>query len=433
MIESCAGERWGVANDGGLESEKTEQTVAGGRVAGHGECGHQAGYFLVAKLGMHILAEFSALELFDVEHVEVKGGLIRMARLPRSRFFVWTDPRELHDIVVFIGEAQPPKGRYAFCQRLVEFAQQLGIERVYTFAAMATPMHPEHPSRVFGAATDVESLAELKRLELELLEDGQIGGLNGVLLGVAAESGLRGACLLGEMPHMFAQLPFPKASLVVLEAFSTITNIQIDFTELSEQAREVEHKLGELLEKVKEALEDSRTARARTSRPSSSRRRSRTDPAPRIATSSRSSSARPARTARRPTTSNASSTGSSSTASTRIASSTCSRSRGEWGGERRRRFDKGPIPRVFRWVLTLKTGNFPSGNYRIRQSKTIRRRLLPPIPAGEESPATRGPSPGLSVGGGSCRRSSRVKNRRQSRLLQRADPDRLPVAADPSG
>ena len=205
---------------------------------------------------MHILAEFSALELFDVEHVEVKGGLIRMGRLPRSRFFVWKDPREQHDIVVFIGEAQPPKGRYAFCQRLIEFARQLGIERVYTFAAMATPMHPEHASRVFGAATDAESLAELKRLELEILEDGQIGGLNGVLLGVAAESGLRGACLLGEMPHIFAQLPFPKASLAVLEAFTTIANIQIDLTELSEQAKEVEHKLGELLEKVKEALEE---------------------------------------------------------------------------------------------------------------------------------------------------------------------------------
>jgi uncharacterized protein len=204
---------------------------------------------------MHILAEFAAQEVFDVEHVEVKGGLIRMGRLPRSRFFVWKDPRERHDIVVFIGEAQPSKGRYAFCQRLIEFARHLEIERVYTFAAMATPMHPEHASRVFGAATDSESLAELKRLELEILEDGQIGGLNGVLLGVAAEAGLRGACLLGEMPHIFHQLPFPKASLAVLEAFSTIAGIHIDLSELSEQAKEVEQKLGELLEKVQEALE----------------------------------------------------------------------------------------------------------------------------------------------------------------------------------
>jgi proteasome assembly chaperone (PAC2) family protein len=223
---------------------------------GMGHVAIQAGYFLVAKLGMHILAEFSAHELFDVEHVEVKGGIIRMGRLPRSRFFVWKDPRDRHDIVVFIGEAQPPKGRYPFCQRLIEFARQLGIERVYTFAAMATPMHPEHASRVFAAATDPESLAELKHLELEVLEDGQIGGLNGVLLGVAAESQLRGACLLGEMPHIFARLPFPKASLAVLEAFTTIADLRIDLSELSDQAKEVEHQLAELLDKVKEALDD---------------------------------------------------------------------------------------------------------------------------------------------------------------------------------
>src|SRR5262249_20722629 len=154
-----------------------------------------------------------------------------------------------------IGEAQPPKGRYSFCHRLIEFARQLGVERVYTFAAMATSMHPAHPARVFGAATDEESLAELKRLDLEILEDGQIGGVSALVLGVAAESGLRGACLLGEMPHIFHQLPFPKASLAVLEAFATIANLDIDLSELAEQAKEVEHKLGELLEKVEAALE----------------------------------------------------------------------------------------------------------------------------------------------------------------------------------
>ena len=66
---------------------------------GMGHVAISAGYFLVAKLGMHILAEFSAQELFDVEHVEVKGGLVRTGRLPRSRFFVWKDPHGRHDIV----------------------------------------------------------------------------------------------------------------------------------------------------------------------------------------------------------------------------------------------------------------------------------------------------------------------------------------------
>jgi len=222
---------------------------------GMGNVAISAGYYLMSKLDMHLLAEFQSPELFDVERVEVKDGLIHPGRLPRSRFFVRHDPRGQHDLVVFIGEAQPPIGRYTFCQRLVEFAKALGVRRVYTFAAMATQMHPANPSRVFVAATDSECLADLKQLDVQTIEDGHIGGLNGVLLGVAAEGGLRGACLLGEMPHIFAQLPFPKASLAVLEAFVPMADLEVDFTELAEQARTMEQKLGELLAQMQQSIE----------------------------------------------------------------------------------------------------------------------------------------------------------------------------------
>jgi proteasome assembly chaperone (PAC2) family protein len=222
---------------------------------GMGHVAISGGYYLMAKLGMHLMAEIPAQELFDVEHVEVKDGLIHTGRMPRSRLFAWSDPKHRHDIVVFIGEAQPPLGKYAFCHKLIDYARSLGVERVFTFAAMATQMHPDRESRVFGAATDAESLAELKRLELEILEDGQIGGLNGVLLGVAAENNMRGTCLLGEMPHIFAQFPYPKASLAVLEVFSTISGIEIDLTELKEQAKEMKEKLVELLSQMQQAFE----------------------------------------------------------------------------------------------------------------------------------------------------------------------------------
>jgi proteasome assembly chaperone (PAC2) family protein len=219
---------------------------------GMGQVALNAGIYLLAKLGMAVIAEYESHELFDVDHVEVKGGILQTGRRPRNRFFVWTDPNKNHDLVVFLGEAQPPIGKYLFCRKLVEFARDLGVERVFTFAAMATQMRPEHRSRIFGAATDSATLEQLKRLELELLEDGNIGGLNGVLLGVAAEAGLHGACFLGEMPHVFSQLPFPKASLAILEAFTTMSGIAVDFTELAEQAKAMEEQLGALLAQVEE-------------------------------------------------------------------------------------------------------------------------------------------------------------------------------------
>lgn len=223
---------------------------------GIGHVAISAGYYLMAKLGMHVLAEFSPRELFDVEHVDVKDGIIKSGRLPRSRLFVWKDPRQERDLVVFIGEAQPPLGRYLFCHRLIEYAQQLGVEKVYTFAAMATQMHPEHASRVFVAATNEATLAELRQQDVDVLEGGQISGLNGVLLGAAAEKGLQGGCLLGEMPHLFSQLPFPPASLAVLQVFAKMAHIEIDLSELSEQAQEMGKKLGEILAAIERKIQE---------------------------------------------------------------------------------------------------------------------------------------------------------------------------------
>ena len=222
---------------------------------GMGHVALNAGVYLLAKLHMGVFAEFEAADLFDADHVLVRHGLIRPPKPPRNRFFAWHDPAGERDLVVFLGEAQPPIGGRPFCRQLVRFARQLGVGRVYTFAAMATTMRPEHRSRVFAAATDAETLARLRSLDADLFDDGRITGLNGVLLGVAADEGLPGACLLGEIPQVFAQFPFPKASLAVLETFAALSGMEVDLAELAEQARASEENLGALLNRVEAVAE----------------------------------------------------------------------------------------------------------------------------------------------------------------------------------
>jgi proteasome assembly chaperone (PAC2) family protein len=223
---------------------------------GMGHVALNAGVYLLSKLEMTAFAEFQSTDLFDVDHVEVKEGIIQAGKRPKNRFFLWQDPHKKHDLVVFVGEAQPPAGKFPFCRQLMQFAKNLGVERVFTFAAMATRMNPSDESKVYAAATDEENLDELKRLELEVLEDGNIGGLNGVLLSAAVEAGLHGACLLGEMPHIFAQLPFPKASQAILEVFATIADVDLDLDELAEKAREVESQLDEILARVESQIKE---------------------------------------------------------------------------------------------------------------------------------------------------------------------------------
>jgi hypothetical protein len=218
-----------------------------------------AGYYLMAKLGMHLLLEFPAAEFFDIDQVEVKDGLIVSRRLPRSRLFLWNDPLQKRDIIVFIGEAQPPARGGAFCRKVIEQAKTLGVRRVFTFAAMATAMRPMQDSRVFGAATDRGTLAEFRQLDVDILESGTISGLNGVLLGMAAAAGLPGGCLLGEIPHVFSQIPFPKAALAVLEFFGAMTGIELDYEELREHASAVEQTLEEFLVRMENAMEEAQS------------------------------------------------------------------------------------------------------------------------------------------------------------------------------
>ncbi len=223
---------------------------------GMGGVAISAGYYLMAKLGMHLLVEFPATDFFDLDQIEVKEGMILSKRLPRSRLFLWNDPEQKHDLIVFIGEAQPQGKGGAFCRALVERAKTFGVRRVFTFAAMATSMRPKHDCRVFGAAVDRETLERFRQLDMEILESGNISGLNGVLLGVAAASGLKGGCLLGEIPHVFSQIPFPKASLAVLEFFTVMAGIEVDFTELREHAITVEQTLEDFLTRMERAAQE---------------------------------------------------------------------------------------------------------------------------------------------------------------------------------
>ncbi|MFZ9936389.1 MAG: PAC2 family protein [Luteolibacter sp.] len=183
--------------------------------------------------------------------------MIVIPRLPRSRLFLWSDPHEKHDLIVFIGEAQPPVRGTEFCRWLVEEARHLGVARVFTFAAMATPMRPAQRSRVFGTAIDAATLEEFRQLDMDILHGGQISGLNGVLLGVAAAEGLPGGCLLGEIPQMFPQIPFPKAAQAVLEFFTTMAGLEIDMRELREHGKTVEKTLEDFLVRMEQATGES--------------------------------------------------------------------------------------------------------------------------------------------------------------------------------
>ena len=213
-----------------------------------------AATYLMRSIGARPIANIEPGDYFDVTHITVKDGVGR-ATVPENVLYAWKSPPGGRDLVIFLGDAQPAHNGYDFCRTLIGRARKLGVERVLTFAAMATPSHPKADPTVF-AVTNRPALIETLRYEnVELLSDGEISGLNGVLVAAAAEQDLEGICLLGEFPYFATNLPNPKASAAVLRVFSSMSGVELDLTDIDAQAAEMEERLTELLERIQQAAQ----------------------------------------------------------------------------------------------------------------------------------------------------------------------------------
>ncbi|MEM0381509.1 MAG: PAC2 family protein [Nitrososphaerota archaeon] len=144
------------------------------------------------------------------------------------------------NFITMTGTHQPsePSLLYELCENVLDISQQAGVEEVYTIGAAHYEDALTESPRVFHAALSDLMDEKLRSLGSAPLEsEGYITGFNGLLLGIARERGLTGACLLGEIgdPHVRQ----PAAAKAVLEVLSKILGITLDYRRLDEEIEQI--------------------------------------------------------------------------------------------------------------------------------------------------------------------------------------------------
>lgn len=215
---------------------------------GMGNVGVIAAHVLINSLGMEPVGALSVDGAFDLDHVTVKNGLVNKPRSPRSVLYRWPNAPEGHGLLLLLSEAQPSNNGLEVARALLEESGKVGIDRVITFAAMACKLDPAADPRVAAAATTTSILDEMKAAEIPVLTAGQIGGMNGLVLGAAAERDIPAVCMLGQIPFFAAGLPNPKTSRALLKVFADLRGIDIDTSELDDRIDKMEAAFTEMLE-----------------------------------------------------------------------------------------------------------------------------------------------------------------------------------------
>jgi len=225
---------------------------------GMGEVAVNAATYLVNTLKAEEFAQILPENFFYLTGSVVKRGILNIPELPQGKFYFWKNPLArsgvsgARDLIIFISNAQPDLDQAEdYSKRIIYIAKTFNVQTVSSFASMPQAIeHTQEPS-VWLASTSLELNNSLKKYNLNILSEGQISGMNGLFLGIAKKAGLKGFCLLGEIPLYTIQIENPKASHAVLKILTRVLNISLDFTKLIEQTHVMEGEINKLLDYLK--------------------------------------------------------------------------------------------------------------------------------------------------------------------------------------
>jgi len=213
--------------------------------------------------------EFGEIEPWDFfypKRILIRNGELKDLEFPSNKFYF--KKTEKRDLIFFIGEEQPTEegrayaeGRkgYQMANLVLDVALKLGCQRAYTSGAAVAPIHHTMKPKVWAVPNTEALIDELRGYENTILMSdiegrkgqGNITGLNGLLLGVAKKRGLEAVCIMGEIP-VYLQglpLPYPKASKSVLEVLTASLGVRIEMERIIELVERSEREVENLYER----------------------------------------------------------------------------------------------------------------------------------------------------------------------------------------
>jgi uncharacterized protein len=218
---------------------------------GMGNVGLGAIDYLRRGLDAVSFAEVDMREYYTPEAVEIQAGIARFPELPSHVLYYVKEP----SLLIFESEAQiPGSGGTELMSLILDLAQQHGARKVFTGAAFAMPVSHKDDVKVLGVANRESLRDELLPHDVKLLEQGQISGMNGLLLGFAGARNIEAACLLATMPQYAINMPNPKASREIVRTLERVLGVEVDKGELDGLVDQMSQTLGEIEEKIQSAF-----------------------------------------------------------------------------------------------------------------------------------------------------------------------------------
>ncbi len=209
------------------------------------------GIGLVGKIAVdYMLKQFKPKKIANIysdsfpPSVHVANGL---AELIKDELYLYRFKGR--DFLFLAGPVQPAldvryasmHDHYEFASKIVDAVIAIGVKEIYTLAGINIgDARLKRKPRAIVAASDRELLKEFKKLGAKTdMKNGLISGAAGLILGIAAKRGLRGACIMGETSDKLVYGDHGAAKRV-LELLIKKFGFELDMNAIAEEAKNIE-------------------------------------------------------------------------------------------------------------------------------------------------------------------------------------------------
>ena len=146
-----------------------------------------------------------------------------------------------HDVLLLLGN-EPDHAWLAFSEQVVDLAEDLGTRLVLGLGAYPTPVPHTRPPLLAASASSDDLAHGLLRNSVEVPS-----GVQGMIERRAALRGLPALGLWAQVPHYVSAMPYPAASLALLQGANRVTGLDLPLGNLPDLADASRQRIDELI------------------------------------------------------------------------------------------------------------------------------------------------------------------------------------------
>jgi len=211
--------------------------------------------YLVKKLQAQKFAEMPVdrYHVFQVPgqlslrpQIKIKDGLLKEHVMPQNEFFYWVSPHSDHDLILYLG-TEPSTNWEEYAGNILDLAADFGVARIYVLGGVLDKTPHTREAGVFCACSSRELRQEMLKYTMHSSNYEGPGSFSITMLSLAQKRKIPFVSIIARAtyyPEFNVVIPRnPKAIRAIVLRLNDLLRLNLDISDLDQEADELEVKL----------------------------------------------------------------------------------------------------------------------------------------------------------------------------------------------